>query len=282
MPGKGSGKRTLVDVLDEDFAAKRMKTSQASSTNNRLPTHSRFFAPSSSSKKSTVDAADDLMPGPPRTAYLLCGKENLLDHAVDNVTVVEELEDFLDEPPDPVVQEDGYLSPGPSYFRSATPDLSSPVRPYSPARNLHDGGDDFGADIISSPTVVRATTQHTLRQGLSLEKEKINILVRETPPPMADTDPTNEIEGPDLRDVLDIEALGDIDEDEITMSSCSTPGRITLEDSGMNDGYESLEEDLGTEVGARGKRTEIVASGWWNKWARTKELRPSEVRLHVP
>ncbi|OAX41627.1 hypothetical protein K503DRAFT_471537 [Rhizopogon vinicolor AM-OR11-026] len=277
VPGKGSGKRTLVDVLDEDLAAKRVKINQASSsTNVTLPIHSRFFSSPSNSKKEDVD---DLMPAPSRITSLPCDKENLPDHAVNNVTVVEELEDFLDEPPDPVTQEEGYLSPSPSYFRSATPDLSSPVRPYSPAQRSHGGGDDFGADIISSPTIVRTTTQH---QGLPFKKEKANILVRETPPPMTDIVYADEIEGPDLRDVLDIEALDDInmiDEDRITTSSSSTSGLITPEGGGMHDDFdvdESIDEDIATEARARAKRTEIVASGWWNKWARTKELGPSE------
>ncbi|KAG2341623.1 hypothetical protein BDR05DRAFT_965020 [Suillus weaverae] len=85
-----------------------------------------------------------------------------------------------------------------------------------------------------------------------------------------------EIEGPDLRDVFDIEAPEDIDviDDIITpASSSSTPGPITPEDSGTNDGFdidESAEEDTVTEAIARAKRTEIVANGWWNKWALNK------------
>lgn len=278
MPRKGSGKRTLVDVLDEDLAVKRMKPNQASSsTNGALFTHSRFFPSPSNPKSHAEQSVDDLMPRPSRTTYMPCEKENLSDHAVDNVTVVDESEEFLAEPPDPVAQEDGYLSPSPSYFRSATPDLSSPVRPYSPARCSH-GGDDFGVDIISSPTVLRATTQ----QRLLPKKERVNILVRETPPPMADVAAADEIEGPDLRDVLCIEARDDTDEDGITTSSSSTSGPITPEESGVHDEIdvdESIEEDIVTDACARAKLTEIVANGWWNKWARTKELRPSVVRI---
>jgi exonuclease-1 len=278
VPNKGSGKRTLVDVLDEDLAAKRMKPNQASSsTNGTLFTYSQFFPFPSNSKNHVEQSIDDLMPRPSRTTYVPCDKENLPDHAVDNVTVLNESEEFLAEPPDPVAQEDGYLSPSPSYFRSATPDLSSPVRPYSPARCSH-GGDDFGADIISSPTVVRATTQ----QNLLPKKETVNVLVRETPPPMADVTTADEIEGPDLRDVLGLEARGDTDEDRITTSSSSTSGPITPEESGMHDEIdvdESIEEDIVTDACARAKRTEIVANGWWNKWARSKELRPSAVRI---
>ncbi|KAG1823376.1 uncharacterized protein BJ212DRAFT_676171 [Suillus subaureus] len=217
MSGKGSGKRTLVDILDEDLAAKRIKLNQASSsTNLSLLTHSRFFPSPLTSKQRVERAADDLMPNS-RISYPLSEKENLPDHA-DNVIVVEELDEILDEPLDPVTQEDGYLSPSPSYFRSATPDLSSPVRPYNPGRRDHDNGDDFGADVIPSPTAVRTVTRHALHQCLPLKKEKVSILVRETPPPSA----ADEIEGPDLRDVLDIEAPGDIDaidDDIITPAS---------------------------------------------------------------
>ncbi|KAG0706957.1 exodeoxyribonuclease 1 [Suillus ampliporus] len=279
VPGMGSGKRTLVDVLDEDFAAKRIKINQASSST--LLTHSRFFPSPSTSKQNGEQAVVDLIP----SSRITCppsDKENLPNHAVDNVTMVEELDEILDEPPDPVTQEDGYLSPSRSYFRSATPDLSSPVRPYNPSRRDHGDGDDFGADIISSPTAVRAISQPILRQCVLPKTEKVNVLVRETPPPMGSTD---EIEGPDLRDVLDIEAPGDsdaIDEDGITpASSSSTPGPITPEDRGANDEFDIDEsvEDIVTEASARAKRTEIVASGWWNKWALNKEPRTSKTTM---
>ncbi|KAG2139365.1 hypothetical protein BD769DRAFT_194615 [Suillus cothurnatus] len=263
VSGKGSGKRTLVDILDEDLAAKRIKLNPASSsTNLSLLTHSRFFPSPLTSKQQVEQAVDDLMPSS-RIPYPLSDKENLPDHA-DNVIIVEELDEILDQPPDPVTQEDGYLSPSPSYFRSATPDLSSPVRPYNPAQCDHGDGDDFGADIIPSPTAVRTVTRHALHRSLLPKKEKVNILVRETPPPM-DGMGADEIEGPDLRDVFDIEAPGDIDaidDDIITpASSSSISGPITPEDNV-------------TEASAHAKRTEIVANGWWNKWALNKDLRP--------
>ncbi|KAG2143027.1 hypothetical protein DEU56DRAFT_254313 [Suillus clintonianus] len=211
-----------------------------------------------------------------RIPHPLSDKENIADHAVD-VIIVEELDEILDEPPDPVTQEDGYLSPSPSYFRSATPDISSPVRPYNSARHDHGDGDDFGADIIPSPTAVRRLTRHTSHQGLLPKKEKVNILVRETPPPINGIGSADEIDGPDLRDVLDI------DDDIITpASSSSTPGPITPEDNGTNDEFdidESVEEDIATEASARAKRTEIVANGWWNKWALNKELHTSKTTM---
>jgi exonuclease-1 len=102
---------------------------------------------------------------------------------------------------------------------------------------------------------------------------------------MADIASADEIEGPDLRDVLDINAT---DEDRMIISSSSssssTTGPITPEDSAMIDGFgidESFEDDVVTEACAHAKRTEIVASGWWNKWGRTKELRPSAVRIQI-
>ncbi|KAG1862725.1 hypothetical protein DFJ58DRAFT_656657 [Suillus subalutaceus] len=281
VSGKGSGKRTLVDILDEDLAAKRIKPNQASSsTDLSLLTHSRFFSSPLTSKQQVEQAADDLMPSS-RIPYPLSDKENLPDRA-DNVIVVEELDEILDEPPDPVTQEDGYLSPSPSYFRSATPDLSSPVRPYNPARHDYGDGDDFGADIIPSPTAVRTVTR-ALHQCLPPKRDKVSILVRETPPPMNGMD---EIEGPDLRDILNIEAPGDIDgiDDDIITLASSSSGPITPEDSGTNDEFDidgSAEEYTVTEASARAKRTEIVANGWWNKWALNKDLRPS-VRINFP
>lgn len=269
VPGKGSGKRTLVDILDEDLAAKRIKINQASSsTDHSLLTHSRFFPFPSMSQQQVELPEDDLMPSS-RIPHPLSDKENLPDHA-DNVIVVEELDEILEEPRDPVTQEDGYLSPSPSYFRSATPDLSSPVRPYNPARHDHRDGDDFGADIVPSPTAVRTITRHALHQCLLPKKEKVSILVRETPPPMNGIGSADEIEGPDLRDVLDIELPWDIDaiDDDIitSASSSSTTGPITPEDNV-------------TEASARAKRTEIVANGWWNKWALNKDLRTSKTSV---
>ncbi|KAG1747367.1 hypothetical protein EDB19DRAFT_302008 [Suillus lakei] len=283
VPGKGNGKRTLVDVLDEDLAAKRVKINQSSSsTNLSLLTHSRFIPSPLTSKQKVEQSVHDLMPSS-RIPHPLSDKENLPDHAVDNVI---DLDEILDEPPDPVTQEDGYLSPSPSYFRSATPDLSSPVQPYNHARRDHSDGDDFGADIIPSPTAVRTVTRHTLHQCWPPKKEKVSILVRETPPPMNSMGSADEIEGPDLCDVLDVEAFGDIDaidDDIITpASSYSTSGPITPEDSGTNVKFDidgSAEEDIVTEASARVKRTEIVANGWWNKWALNKDPRTSKTTV---
>lgn len=273
MPGKGSGKRTLVNILDEDLAAKRIKINQASSSTNL--THSRFFPSSSATKQQVEQAAVDLMPSS-RIQLPLSDKENLPDHA-DNVIVSEDLDEILDEHPDPVTQEDGYLSPSPSYFRSATPDLSSPVRPWNLARRDHCDGDDFGADVIPSPTAVRTVTRHALHQCLLPKKEKVSILVRETPPPANGMGSADEIEGPDLRDVLDIEALGDIDaidDDIITpASSSSTTGPISPKGNGMNDEFDMDESAEGPTVTSANARTEIVANGWWNKWALNKDLR---------
>ncbi|KAG1802276.1 uncharacterized protein HD556DRAFT_1195014, partial [Suillus plorans] len=227
--------------LDEDLAAKRIKINQASSsTDHSVLTHSRFFPFPSMSQQQVELPEDDLMPSS-RIPHPLSDKENLPDHA-DNVIVVEELDEILEEPRDPVTQEDGYLSPSPSYFRSATPDLSSPVRPYNPARHDRRDGDDFGADIVPSPTAVRTITRHALHQCLLPKKEKVSILVRETPPPMNDIGSADEIEGPDLRDVLDIEPPWDIDaiDDDIitSASSSSTTGPITPEDNGTNDEFD--------------------------------------------
>ncbi|KAG2059740.1 hypothetical protein BDR06DRAFT_672944 [Suillus hirtellus] len=269
VPGKGSGKRTLVDILDEDLAAKRIKINRASSsTDHSLLTHSRFFPFPSISQQQVELPEDDLMPSS-RIPQPLSDKENLPDHA-DNVIVVEELDEIFEEPRDPVTQEDGYLSPSPSYFRSATPDLSSPVRPYNSTRHDHHDGDDFGADIVPSPTAVRTVTRHALHQCLLPKKERVSILVRETPPPMNGIGSADEIEGPDLRDVLDIEPPRDIDaiDDDIitSASSSSTTGPVTPEDNA-------------TEASARAKRTEIVANGWWNKWALNKDLRTSKTSV---
>lgn len=223
-------------------------------------------------------AAVDLMPSS-RIQLPLSDKENLPDHA-DSVIVGEDLDEILDDHPGPVTQEDGYLSPSPSYFRSATPDLSSPVRPCNLARRDHCDGDDFDADIIPSPTAVRTATRHVLHQCLLPKKEKVSILVRETPPPVNGMGSADEIEGPDLRDVLGIEALGDmdaIDDDIIIMaSSSSTPGPINPKDNGTNDESdmdELAEEQTVTEADTRARRTEIVANGWWNKWALNNDLR---------
>jgi exonuclease-1 len=284
VPGKGSGKRTLVNIHDEDLAAKRVKIHQASSsTNLSLLTHSRFFPSPSTSKQQVEQAAVDLMPSS-RIHLPLSDKENLPDHA-DNVIVGEDLDEIIDEYPDPVTQEDGYLSPSPSYFRSATPDLSSPVRPNNLARRDHCDEDDFGADIIPSPTAVKTVTRNALHQCLLPKKEKVSILVRETPPPMNGLGSADEMEGPDLRDILGIEALGDIDaiDDDDIITPASSSSTISPKDNGANDEIdidESAEEHTVTEANARVKRTKIVANGWWNKWALNKDVRTT-VRIEV-
>ncbi|KAF9233188.1 hypothetical protein BU15DRAFT_15356, partial [Melanogaster broomeanus] len=134
----------------------------------------------------------------------------------------------LNDPLDPVNQEDGYMSPSPSYFRSATPDLMSPVR--REREQMYESTDDFGADIISSPIAARLGSPLRRQRGTSVDEALGEVFTRGTPPVV-----TAEISGPDLRDILSICSADDVEEiDSHETSDGSTPsnsGPVTPDDT---------------------------------------------------
>ncbi|KAH7886997.1 exodeoxyribonuclease 1 [Phlebopus sp. FC_14] len=269
VAGKSSGKRTLVDVLDEDLAAKRMKT-EGNCTPGTREASRLFFTPGATQRRmSATSSLSGLMSGPSRLRTQPCESDGLAQDAKENVDPRNHLEGHLGESPDPVQQEDGYISPSPSYFRSATPDLSSPVRrPSQDTAYMHETMDEFEADSVSSPTATRLGSQQGYGRGTSSDETRTSVLVRRTPSPIIST----EIGGPDLKRILSISDLGDLDDIEgdewSAPSTQSTSGPITPVEFTSIDGTKADKFD-DAKVGKT--HAELVANGWWNKWAICKE-----------
>ncbi|KAH0826705.1 hypothetical protein J3R83DRAFT_5098 [Lanmaoa asiatica] len=199
-------------------------------------------------------------------------RDNLAVHGKENIRPCRYLEGDLDEPPDPIHQEDGYMSPPPSYFRSATPDLSSPMgHPFGVTSRRHGSSDDFGADIISSPLAIKRRSPWFHERSVSPREpeESAGILVRGTPPPV-ETDPN----GPDLRDILSICSTDEVEEHEGHETSeattrCRVPEAVSID--------ATISQDLGPAIYTRETRMHTVANGWWNKWAMKQEPHPAHV-----
>ncbi|KAH7923455.1 hypothetical protein BV22DRAFT_582643 [Leucogyrophana mollusca] len=281
VAGKSSGKRTLVDVMDEDAAVKRIRVDQPpAATMAPKFTQSRFFAAGSSRSVSLRSLEGRLadtspIPGPSHIYDLTGDKENEPD-AVGN--------EILEEPLDPVTQEDGYVSPTPSYFRLDTPDLSSPLRPLKKStRHAGENFDDFGADIMSSPIATKKAASWPLQQNVVADESPFgDVLVPETPPPFDTMDVPDVFSGPDLRDFLTAESPREADiEDEspspATIAPLSEP--VTPEDTGQpgNADVDMVSDEdwdvSGQDARTRANRTEVIANGWWNKWALSKKPR---------
>ncbi|KAI6129551.1 hypothetical protein EV401DRAFT_747733 [Pisolithus croceorrhizus] len=251
--GKYSGKRSLAEILDEELAANRMR--RESCSGDRGSSRCPQPAAGPGSKRRRLSASNNC---PPSEA---CGQVSSPTHAKENINPRIPMEGELDENPDPVNQEDGYMSPTQSYFRSATPDLSSPVRhPREASGHDRKAADDFGADIISSPAAKRRLGSDVLTETLTAPA---NLLVRRTPSPT----PSNGITGPDLRDVLSI-ATTNMAECYRSSIEPSSSGPTFSEDSAYPSVDELSEgEGFDMEGHMRKSRVEIVRNGWWNKWA---------------
>ena len=270
--GKASGKRTLADVMDEDLAAKKKRRSQTPKKAKVL-TESKFFGDS----KSTPNLHEGLeMP--------IAGPSRILEFWEDekeNVPMSDEDLDFaMDLPEDPVTQEDGYISPAPSFSRLDTPDLSSPLRP----TRADDGLDDFGADTISSPEASRAAPPVRPRSIGKLEWPKGEVLVRDTPVPCDHREQRVEtLDGPDLRDMFDGDMTSEIDCFDETTPDPSPP--ITPDDTDQIEVELDMDvDDLEFEVleaEAVVARTEIVANGWWEKWGRAGKDKESSFQVRI-
>lgn len=252
--GKNSGKRSLAEILDEELAAKRMKRGSCSGDRGSRRCPQPAAVPGS--KRRRLSASNNCLPSQ------ACGQINSPAHAKENIDPRTPMEGELDERPDPVNQEDGYMSPTESYFRSATPDLSSPVRhPREGSRHNRRAVDDFGADIISSPAAKRRLGSDVLTE--SLLSAPANLLVRRTPSPT----PSNGIAGPDLRDVLSIATTRKAECFRSPIKASSS-GPTPAED-GAYPSVDELSEGEGFDMEGhmRESRVETVRNGWWNKWA---------------
>lgn len=273
--GQNSGKRSLSDVLDEDLVVKRAKVEHSSNAGTR----SRDFVSSRTQDRraSTSSGISDTVPnrrhGFPDSES---GAHTFSIHVKENISPCGHLVCELEEVPNPVNQEDGYISPTPSYSRSVTPDLSSPLRhPHEEPRGAYATGDDFGADIVSSPAAMRRSND-----GAScLVDMTPEVLVRSTPSPTG----SEETHGLDLGDLLSI-ATPPSQAGSYERSAKSTPsttGPVTPEDPIVNActfvDEVAADEDLDTEARLCGTRAKIVANGWWNKWA----LKPAASTVKV-
>lgn len=313
--GRQSGKRTLVEVMDQDLSAKRArrepvrKSTKANDTDDL--SLSKFFASQA---------------GPSRIQR---GKENVciviedsdceeIDSKCNFSTVAKGHVDaemytavsngVID---DPVEQEDGYISPSPSRSHDS-PDLSSPAGP-----RRRDSA-DFGVDPVSSPLSPSATKRKKARRrswsnGPNVETPTA-VRSRRVSRPSNDDD-NDDIGmpkvflGPDLRSTLcgDDSEIDGFDDDAPeygcfgeadTSGSTSPPSpspptpidstRIVLDVRvrdvslvlGADDICDDLDEDA-LEDKARRERVETVAQGWRERWsfAGKAGLRRSETNV---
>ena len=155
--GKASGKRTLVDVMESDIAAKKQKQS------------SKFFkAPSQGKEQATMLSAgpSSTLQNKETTYHPIedededkfdVGSRGSLDAQVDDAGLDIDLEDSFQEV---VEQEDGYISPTSSHSDDIQ-DLSSPVRSRTTYRSRPPDS-EFGAEVVSSPPA-QATQKRVLQ-----------------------------------------------------------------------------------------------------------------------
>lgn len=130
---------------------------------------------------------------------------------------------------------------------------------------VYEGMDDFGADIVSSPTAARRSSPGSRKRRRSADGGPLvgEVSVRGTPSPI-----NAEISGPDLRDMLSICSGDDIEEIE-------RQGPLTPDDMGHIEHAPAIDvtisDELDPEACGRESRMHVVANGWWNKWAMNKE-----------
>lgn len=262
--GKGSGKRTLAEVMDEDIAAKKKKREASLSPKKpKAFKESRFFGgeiPNSTPGGSEIVAK----PGP--SGLRVIDKEN-------TPLPGDDLDIIIDDPNDPVTQEDGYISPSPSFSRMVTPgpDISSPSRPGHSFKR--DDNDNFDADALSSPVTTTLAPQRRPRSigRLQWSCGDVHVELPETSAlPGEKQAPTNAQGGPDLRDMFGGDPTSEIDcFDENTPDP--TPPVMTPDAERELDVDLEFEDELEDDMGIKAvaASTELVASGWWAKWGHT-------------
>ncbi|KDQ58543.1 hypothetical protein JAAARDRAFT_671449 [Jaapia argillacea MUCL 33604] len=304
--GRASGKRTLADVMDQESEAKKKKLKGTTVGEGGRPTiaHSRFFGgspaiPAPSPIGGPPNAGNLRVEG--------FEKENIDIEEIDLAIYVDDdiitEESRVD---DGVEQEDGYISPSPS-MNEDTPELSSPLRPEQSRGGGWDEEDDFdGAEVLSSPIAARTSSaaNHSLREvpkSAHLEKGKrvggLTMMM-----PLADSVSRsdgceqNEV-GVDLQDIFGDDSADDlssqIDPDETSppdnsfsssnsaSTSESSSGPVTPDDhrslfspdddDGQRPHVDFDMDDIDVEECEAKEskvRREIVANGWWERWAR--------------
>lgn len=289
--GRASGKRTLVEVMDLEMEGQRKKKREedfisdiSSTETKKLSNRSRFFDRSAST--TTAWTAEGVA-GPSRLGPDEGQKENI---SLEDEYISEEefafgeeggdIEEEVEEESN-VAQEDGYISPSHS-IRWDTPDLSSPPKPPAGYRRNVAEDDFFATDAISSPIAGRSHSPLLRPSGSPARHQNVKD-VRPASSSMASDLVEVSLGGVDLRD-----AFGD-DEDDLTSdaegqeippensfsstSSASTSVPVTPDDSGYgllgtDDVELDFDLDMQEEVARANKiRHEIVANGWWQRWA---------------
>lgn len=258
--------------MDDDLATKRIKTEGTGSDAGR---RSRLNDP-----RAVRQGLISLSPAElPEASNISSAVHHRRDdsaihatHGKENIDPCHLLEGHLDEPPESTYHEDGYMSPPPSYFRLATPDLSSPAgRPFRASPRKHGSMDDFGADIISSPLGTKRRSPWFDDGNVSSRTVGGlgNVLVPGTPPLTG-----KNVGGPDLKDILSVCSTDEIEElEDPAISKSTTPPH----ESEIISTDTTISEDPVTDSGARASRLHAVANGWWNKWAMKQEAHVSDL-----
>lgn len=293
LVGQSSGKRSLVEVMDHDMISKRQKRKErdmpgSSSPHTPRHTTSKFFSGASSSRVDTRQpprAIPDSEPaGPSGLGRLAHNKENI--PCVEDEDELDGGEISMDEEPDPVTQEDGYMSPSPSFSRWDSPELPSPSRPRN-RWSSPPAEDDFGADVLSSPPAAArparrqslVNSDETKTNDYSTLPSSGNILVHGTPTSAEKRKSVKAVAapGPDLRNIFEDwdDKTSDIDEScEDSMESPAsssdpvTPESLTQRVVCVVDAYDEITSDIEEiEREAVATRNERIASGWWERWS---------------
>ncbi|KAF7426352.1 Rad2 nuclease [Pleurotus ostreatus] len=315
--GRQSGKRTLVEVMDQDLSAKRArrepvpKSKKANNTDDM--TLSKFFAPQAGPSRNLLDKENVCIVVEDSDCEEIdsqCDFSTVAKGHVDAEMYMSVSNGVVD---DPVEQEDGYISPSPSRSHDF-PDLSSPAGPTSQRKDSA----DFGVDPVSSPFSPSAPKQKKARRrswsyGPNVETPTAVRLKRVSrPTDDGDNDGIGMPKvflGPDLRSALcgddsEIDGFDDDDESECfggeadTSGSTSPPSpspptpidssqvvlNVRVRDVslvlGADDICDNLDEDA-LEAKARRERVEVVAQGWKERWsfAGKAGLRRSETNV---
>jgi len=274
IAGRTSGKRTLAEVMEEDMTTKRQKVDGSDTRRAHASEfmRSRFF----NTQRTTTAGAS------PSGAI-----PNVIDLTEENHSDIENgVMDIEEE--EPVVQEDGYLSPTPSLARLATPDLSSPGRQRglqeSPI-NISPEHVTLEADYIFTPTIMRTSSKarrYTSPSRPALAKGRDGngglILVRDTPSPDDEQEPGgSQLHPLDLRGVFQDDAGSDIVDpveqnhrqegaDNLNIARVKVSNEESLEEVAEGNDLSEWEDELVGQQAQRHQQT-VVARGWWSKYA---------------
>ncbi|GLB42344.1 putative xeroderma pigmentosum G I-region [Lyophyllum shimeji] len=285
--GKGSGKRTLAEVMDQDIRIRnRKQKSKFFGTPAPMAqaapcarTPNAAAGPSCERKNKenihiVIDDDDDVEPG-----------STISIEAQGEVDLQMEMD--LEDPSayEAVEQEDGYISPTPSCVGEMQ-DLSSPVRPNRTAGFTPSAKDlEFGVEAVSSPpsaTKRRRESDSILRPVLRTRSLDLPHSAPENAPPPGC------FPGPDLRHSFGDDRSSDIDcsdEEERHQSHSNSPATPTPSPPSPlphENQHIAIVDDLDdTEdlaANAHEMRKQAVITGWRQRWAlgdRTKAQRAS-------